>query len=210
MEKQSVSVDQLLAASKHLPKIKISKGLPWSPGAAAAFGAKDRLRYAKKVTDGLKEILPEITSDEVTKSIPKFLDKKTIVLPKHWVRKISKEKLLSSEHKAVGSVALAHEGAELKYFKNPSLSFINWASHMSPAVLLREHNVLTTLQGPGSEKARQVFKILRSQTDGIRVPEADYLKQLVSNSFEYGTSKRLSRHAIRAIDNNFRKKMREI
>jgi hypothetical protein len=89
------------------------------------------------------------------------------------------------------SIAKGHELDELKAAVSPSSSF--WKSnfsHMSPDVLLQEHNRLVTLPPEHREALSDVMRQTRS-----RVGDADTL----SNYIDYGKSERLSRHARKRI-----------
>lgn len=71
-------------------------------------------------------------------------------------------------------------------------------SHESPEVLLREHNDITTLKpadGVDPVKIRNAFKGLRQQTADAKLLDP-YLERIGG----YGSTQRLSRHAIRRLN----------
>ena len=80
----------------------------------------------------------------------------------------------------------------LKYFRKET-------SHVSPEVLLREHNDLATLRGSSSisaDKIRGIYKNMREVTG-----DAKLLDPYIERIGGYGSTTRLSRHAIKRLSN---------
>jgi DNA ligase D-like protein (predicted 3'-phosphoesterase) len=98
-------------------------------------------------------------------------------------------KLLSGKNKKIiNYLGLMHEGFEANV-KKPS----NFFTHASPEVLLKEHNLITTL--PKKYKsAGNYFRGIRSVSG-----ESDIMQNTIQHGFEYGKSSRFSRHAIKRL-----------
>lgn len=98
-------------------------------------------------------------------------------------------------NKALNSVVMNHEMDEARSTVSQASksghSFNN--VHLSPAILLKEHNNLKTLRGPGSREARTVMGNLRNMGG------EQGLIDLKFPGYEHGKSPRLSRHAIRRM-----------
>ncbi len=77
--------------------------------------------------------------------------------------------------KALNLVGVGHEAAELT---TPAKYVAPFASHMSPDVLVREHNILSTLSGKGAGEARKYMRGMRD-TSG----EAGAMKELFQKRF---------------------------
>lgn len=94
-------------------------------------------------------------------------------------------------HRMLESIIKGHELDEIRV--KPALRFRN-LGHLSPDVILREHNKVTTL---GSEHGpvKKFMKSLRKDTK-----ESDLIRK-VYPSFSYGESPRLSRHTRKKIVN---------
>lgn len=72
-------------------------------------------------------------------------------------------KLSPQGKRAVHDIAVLHEAYERGVKpKDFHLSFSVNRGHRSPEVLLKEHNLVSRVQGPGSDEARKVFRDLRA------------------------------------------------
>lgn len=126
-----------------------------------------------------------------------------IVLPKNWIRRLGGKGLTAEEQRALSGTVLAHEKLEQVYTKRskPVMTRFRFRfNHESPGVLLTEHNILKGLQSSASDKIKNIFNKIRTE-EGSR----KYIADLTQNpKFEFGTSNRFSRHAIKkliALDN---------
>jgi hypothetical protein len=92
-------------------------------------------------------------------------------------------------------VARAHEISELNSYAKGDIGnkFWNKHRHISPSVLIEEHNILSTLSGLGSDKARKVYNKLRN-TRGEETAISN-----IYQGYKHGYSPRISRHAKKHI-----------
>lgn len=90
-----------------------------------------------------------------------------------------------SNRRALDALTKGHELAESQV--TPTVSF-RGLGHLSPDVILREHNMVRTLP-PENEAAGRVMKGMRRLAEGPLIEEA------TDGAFRYGESPRLSRHA---------------
>jgi len=143
-------------------------------------------------------------------------------LAKNTMDRLSPNRLApsaSSDRAGLG-LTLGHEFAEraaMKGSKSAVKKVVNsldsrlgmksgFYGHLSPSVLLREHNMLRNYTGPGAKAAVSNFKQLRAASG-----EAKSLNSAINNIrynvpstsgrnvFSFGESQRLSRHAIRRL-----------
>jgi hypothetical protein len=109
-------------------------------------------------------------------------------------------KLDPKESKALEAVAKGHELAETQVKASPAFIEIG---HMSPDVLLREHNMIQTMP----KRYKKVGDILRKQRQGV---EAAVIREATGGRFRYGKGQRLSRHGrkhiTRMVEETMRKK----
>lgn len=77
--------------------------------------------------------------------------------------------------KALNLVGIAHEAAERT---TPQRFIAPFSSHMSPDVLVREHNILSTLKGEGAGEARKYMRGLRDLTG-----ETGAMKEIFNKRF---------------------------
>lgn len=111
------------------------------------------------------------------------------------------------DNKTLGSVVKLHEGfeAELMKPKNKklrSLPFQMATGHIGLPVILKEHNLLTTLTGDASAaKVRNLFHFAR-KPGGM---EEDLVRKIIGKGYKHGKSPRLSRHAIKRITESFKR-----
>lgn len=101
--------------------------------------------------------------------------------------------LKRSDAKVVDTITRGHELAETSV-KKPSLGFKAISAHLSPSVVLKEHNMGVTLP-KNQSKALEYFKTMRGDSG-----EAQLFNTIYKN-FNYGDSPRLSRHAIKHMSN---------
>jgi hypothetical protein len=197
MNKIAITVNKLLEISKRWPKIRVSRN--FGSGPLSVLGKKDVSvvrDLAKKVVSPNKEAIITWANN-----LPSPFKEKGIFLHKKWSQVLEdgldttgviSKKLKPNEKKAVNAITLGHEKAEIDYInKNINLKYLLTTRHNSPGVLLREHNIVKSLKGPGSKKAIKIFKELRDYED---IP------------INYGVSPRLSRHAIKNVTKNILKK----
>lgn len=123
-----------------------------------------------------------------------------------FIKKHSPGTLNSQEaHRAFNDVTLHHENNELVKSKDfrkalhgsatKPAQVTAFASHLHPDVVLREHNVLSTLSGGSPETidaVKKTFSNMRTATG-----EKDVLDAFIPGG--YGTGNRLSRHARKRI-----------
>ena len=142
-------------------------------------------------TMGMKSLAGRIIAPkkgDMTKAVLKHLDKN---LPATHTKGVMKSirGLKPKDRRSFNSVLGGHELAEAKS-KGGAMNFSAMFSHNSPSVLLKEHNMVTTMKNP---KVRTTMKKLRSiQGEG----------KFISDSFpgySHGKSPRLSRHAIKRM-----------
>lgn len=77
--------------------------------------------------------------------------------------------------KALNLVGIAHEAAERT---TPQAALAPFGGHMSPDVLVREHNMLSTLSGKGAGEARKYMRDLRDMSG-----EADAIRESFQKRF---------------------------
>ena len=89
--------------------------------------------------------------------------------------------------------------------------FLNDYGHASPSVLLREHNMLTTMKGARGKGVRHIAKAVRSiPSPGSSVvagSERERINKLIQDmglrDFDYGKSARLPRNLINRLEENY-------
>lgn len=153
-------------------------------------GSKDLYRkiYTGK-GGGIANIAPAKKSvEKQIKHAPKEMRKQVRALGrKNWSKK---------QNEVLNRVMNMHEVSELSV-KPKEIGMLS--SHMSPKVLLQEHNMISTLPKKYAP-AKKYMQSLRSLTG-----ESGMLKAL---GVEYGGA-RISRHKIKGIVKGFRKKLKE-
>lgn len=92
-------------------------------------------------------------------------------------------------------VMKGHEGAELAAMKRPMMA-MRGMGHLSPEVILKEHNMVTTMPPMLRKKIAPTYRVLRGPAGQ---GEADFLRNVTGGRFQYGKSPRLSRHARKRI-----------
>lgn len=99
--------------------------------------------------------------------------------------------------KGFNASVLLHEGFERAAARDSSPEDVGkllFISHLSPDVILKEHNLISRLTGPGAEKVREAF--IKMRTPG-RKSEGPFLEELIKQlygdkfHFEYGKSGRI-------------------
>lgn len=110
------------------------------------------------------------------------------------VKSISKE-----DKEMINRIGLMHEGAEIKV-KKRNVAPIR--SHVSPEVLLKEHNMIITLDPKKYPGSINFFKTLRNITGENKLLSSIY------PGFKYGQGSRLSRHKIKGMTNQFIKEQK--
>ena len=91
------------------------------------------------------------------------------------------------------SLLKGHELSELAAVKNPRMAF-RGVGHLSPEVILREHNQLVTMPSKTREALSPVVTGMR-QLQG----EAEALRKATGGKFDFGKNPRLSRHARKRV-----------
>lgn len=111
---------------------------------------------------------------------------------------------------ALNRIGLMHENFERSAILNGSkfLKGNGYYTHASPGVLLREHNLLTTLKkDPKGAGAVNTLVDLRNNFNKYTRREIESLERMVRSvtgkKMNYGNSQRLNRHAIRKIENAY-------
>ena len=189
LEKIAVSISELQSAFRRVRPIRMSRRMSKEVG--SPIYVKNR---AQRLASGEPPLLstyePELPEGQIgvmKKGVPK------------WIRP---KGMTPEGHKALNLSAFGHELAE-KATKPRRVSqhgkFLDY-SHLSPDVLLREHNILTTLTGPGADEAKGALIQLRSDL-GESFVLARELKKRGLKDFEFGRSPRLSRHQIKRLIN---------
>jgi hypothetical protein len=70
--------------------------------------------------------------------------------------------------------------------------------HLSPAVILKEHNLIKTLDKEGIPKKEKIIRIFKKMRELDTTEKR--LQELTGGKFIYGKSPRLSRHAIKKLE----------
>ena len=103
------------------------------------------------------------------------------------------KKISGKSKELLNKVVLNHEANEIRS-KAMSDSYLNRWGHVSPKVILREHNIVSQLSGEGSKPVRDIMHTLRKGKEGAEIHKA-----IPNLGYQHGKSERLSRHAIRRI-----------
>lgn len=171
---------------------------------------KRRSFYPEGITSGIpnKKTLPKFlsgTGGDVKGTPLKGIAGK-LIFPKkkdayHAVRdKLGPDRLPAMngrQRKTFNAIIKSHEVAESSAKYHPK--FFEQAHHMSPSVILREHNVLRGLPEKGKKEMTALFKSFRTDLDtSANVISKQFPK------FTYGDSPRLSRHAIKRMSEKFK------
>ena len=109
-------------------------------------------------------------------------------------------KIPPNQRKMFEAVSKGHELDELQALKNPQESFAR-RGHMSPEVILKEHNRLVTLP-PGNDELKKVMQTVRGA-----MGESG---QLAEAGVTYGQGPRYSRHARKRITENMEQKYKDM
>jgi len=86
-----------------------------------------------------------------------------------------------------------HEMAERAAVKAPKVSF-RGVGHLSPEVILKEHNMLVTMPKALRKKVAPSTQAMRKMQG-----ESEALRQVTGGGFRFGKSQRLSRHARKRV-----------
>lgn len=78
--------------------------------------------------------------------------------------------------RANSAFSVSHELAERAV--KPRDALLGYGGHLSPDVLMKEHNMLSTLTGPGAEEVRHLTRAMRAGSG-----EADHLRQAFTTAF---------------------------
>jgi len=94
-------------------------------------------------------------------------------------------------------VIKGHEVAERAAVRAPMDSFRGFG-HLSPEVILKEHNMLVTMPKALRRKVAPSFQAMRRVAKGGQ-GEADVIQDVTGGKFRFGKSQRLSRHARKRV-----------
>jgi len=94
--------------------------------------------------------------------------------PKEMVEGIATRSMSPQGKRALNLTGIGHEAAERTTHPDSVLAV---ASHLSPDVLLREHNMLSRLTGPGSAEASNFMRAMRRQS-GEGTSMQDFLDKM--------------------------------
>jgi hypothetical protein len=222
MEKLSASVDTLVAGLKRL---RITKSPTMSMGPAYLIPEAKRLRGARSlmgelknagITDGVPDPaeLKTLLHDDAMQTSPVMHHGRPssgIYWPSHGglselLARVKKSGgLPASVHIPTGAGARAanaitgiHESHESKV---PARYASDFYHHLSPMVVLREHNAITTLTGKGAADAKKTFQSLR---EGKEAPALKEMLRKYDPNFEYGSSARLPRSVVKRVGRDYR------
>jgi|GEM_PF-3638857 len=197
MNKISFNLKQQAAVLEAAKKIIIKTPKRMNSG----YWGSAKLKAAKKVLNTAPGGISSIQKKEI---LTKFTNK--VVSPKGGTNKYFKkdelaEKLIKTpkDKKGMEAIVKGHELAETNV-KRVQPEFKNFFGHNAASVMLKEHNMLTTL--PREQKNLKKYKILNRKYSG----EADFLEESMKN-FKYGKSPRFSRHAIKNLENILKQKL---
>lgn len=101
----------------------------------------------------------------------------------------------AADNRATNLLTALHEGDEFKYMKRPwdaesNSTFVKDTGHQSLGVLLREHNRITTLPAGVRERQAKLFG---------RLSHRDAVSKVIPG-YVHGQSQRLSRHAVKRLE----------
>jgi hypothetical protein len=192
-----------LLAGKRSP---IPRGSIVNPGATIATSAKE--------TRKMLAALPESMREMAMKSVPNYKHLKSgdivisgdILKSKALAQMIGEvPKLNPSQREIANRVVRLHEKFERQALKELSgkglLNAEMMSGHLSPSVLLREHNLIQTLPTGQREAVRKLFETIRTVEGSkpalkIVLPGFDLLGK---------GQKRLSRHAVKRMNESIAK-----
>jgi hypothetical protein len=117
-----------------------------------------RAAYHRKVEDGSKHVRRELEGYGPHGSIQVHPPRNAETLSKWTGIPVSPH---GDDQRALLATTVAHEMFERGIRPAHASPF---HSHISPDVLLQEHNLLSKLEGPGADHARQVYRALRKNT----------------------------------------------
>ena len=148
----------------------VTKGLPkWMP---ASWKSKVKKTYADKVHPGIRQGLDAAPAGAANRGkiviAPEFIgDSFATMSGKRGPKRMAERGAITA---AVGAHELFERGAPKKIQKV--------FSHRHPNVLLKEHNLLSKLEGPGAEYTRRTMRAGRERTGENR-----FIRQLVGDAY---------------------------
>ena len=208
LEKKAASVENIIAVAKkinvtpkselsflqklfiknpifHVPKSQTKKSISKYYSESLGNSVKDRLKRFVATKMVIPALLPK-------PGIYSVKDPSAVVAKQMGIKGIH-------NHNLTNSMAKIHEGFERGGLKNHGKRMAaRYLEHKDPGVLLKEHNMVTTLKGDNAERSKNFLKKLRSGY------EEESINSFVNNAlpgsnFQYGTSPKLSRAAIRKL-----------
>ena len=190
LEKSAASVDELATGAKRLGILKVPpnknaigtshtsyyspppKKLSLMTGYPAAAYPKTNLDN-KVVSPGGVGGSSQALRKKV-EAVEKTITEPGVVALDHNARETLRN-LSGPGHRAINTVTGLHEGFE-RAVKPHEIAPI--ASHISPKVLLDEHNMLSKMTGPGSDEARTIFRDIRNNDQ-----EYDHIKNTMRQMY---------------------------
>ena len=108
------------------------------------------------------------------------------------------------ERHLINKIGIAHEIFEHGH-KNNGIrrDALEYGGHAGPAVIMREHNIVRSLTGPGSDGAKRFFTNRRNSG---KINEAQNLKRHVGPEFQYGVSPKINSNERDMVESNFANK----
>lgn len=106
------------------------------------------------------------------------------------------------EKHLINKVSIAHEIFEHAHDSaGIPRKMLRWEGHEAPSILLREHNLIRDLTGPGSDGAKRYFSQMRGHGG-----ESDKLRDFAGHDFQYGKSKKVSMDHREMADSDYAQK----
>ncbi len=168
LEKLAVSTQQLAAAAERIGYRKATVGRairnPRKIGRLLSTRKSPALSLpsAKVMQERASERMWELAGESLKRKQGRIYVRSS----KELAKKLAPgQKLGKGDRRAVRDAVVVHEGAERKVpHRLTANDYHDTYGHANPRVLLHEHNMISRLTGPGSEKVRKAFRGMREST----------------------------------------------